>query len=68
MKDGELLECPMCGTDFAGSGCHSSCPLSRGCEMTRCPRCGYEFVGGGRIAGLLTKLFQRRTHDSRGNG
>jgi hypothetical protein len=65
VNDGGNLECPMCGTDFAAANCHSSCPLSRGCEMTRCPRCGYEFVGGGRIAGLLTKLFGRRNHDSR---
>jgi hypothetical protein len=67
MKDDDCLECPMCGTDFVAAGCHSSCPLSRGCEMTRGPRCGYEFVGSGRIAGLLTMLFRRRTHDSRDN-
>ena len=60
-------ECPMCGIDFVGAMCHSTCPLSGGCAMVRCPRCGYEFVSSGRVASLLTKLFGGRFHDSRPN-
>ncbi len=48
-------ECPLCSTDFAGTECRSSCPLSRGCEMVRCPRCGYEFVEDGRLAAMLRR-------------
>jgi hypothetical protein len=55
--------CPLCGIDFSGAACHSSCPLARGCAMVRCPRCGYEFVGRGRLAQLLSTLFQRRSDD-----
>lgn len=60
--------CPMCSTDFEAESCHGSCPFSSGCGMSRCPRCGYEFVGSGRVASILQRLFQGRSHDSRSNG
>ena len=49
-------ECPLCGIDFEGATCHSSCPMSRGCDMVRCPRCGYEFVESGRILDMLRRF------------
>lgn len=52
-------ECPLCGTDFEGAECHSSCPMSRGCAMVRCPHCGYEFVESGRIADMLRRWIRR---------
>ena len=52
-------ECPLCGTDFAGAVCHSSCPMSKGCAMVRCPRCGYEFVESGRLLDMLRRWIRR---------
>lgn len=52
-------ECPLCGTDFTGSECHSSCPMAKGCTMVRCPRCAYEFVESGRIADMLRRWIRR---------
>src|ERR1700740_2003002 len=52
-------ECPLCGTDFTGAECHSSCPMSKGCTMVRCPRCAYEFVESGRIADMLRRWIRR---------
>lgn len=52
-------ECPLCGTDFAGENCHSSCPMTRGCSMIRCPRCGYEFVESGRFVDMLRRWVRR---------
>jgi len=52
-------ECPLCGTDFAGENCHSSCPMARGCSMIRCPRCGYEFVESGRFIDMLRRWIRR---------
>ena len=52
-------ECPLCGTDFEGAECHSSCPMARGCAMVRCPHCGYEFVESGRIADMLKRWIRR---------
>ena len=52
-------ECPLCGTDFEGAACHSTCPMSRGCAMVRCPRCGYEFVESGRILDMLRRWIRR---------
>lgn len=52
-------ECPLCGTDFEGAECHSTCPMSRGCTMVRCPRCGYEFVESGRFADMLRRWIRR---------
>jgi len=48
-------ECPLCGTDFEGTNCHTSCPMSNGCAMVRCPRCGYEFVESGKFADMLRR-------------
>ena len=52
-------ECPLCGTDFDGAQCHSSCPMSRGCLMVRCPHCGYEFVESGRFTDMLRRWIRR---------
>lgn len=52
-------ECPLCGTDFDGAQCHSSCPMSRGCTMVRCPHCGYEFVESGRFTDMLRRWIRR---------
>lgn len=52
-------ECPLCGLDFQGAECHSSCPLARGCKMVRCPRCSYEFVESGRFADMLRRWIRR---------
>ncbi|HEY6842921.1 MAG TPA: FeoA family protein [Thermoanaerobaculia bacterium] len=52
-------ECPLCGTDFTGAECHSSCPMAKGCTMVRCPRCSYEFVESGRIADMLRRWIRR---------
>lgn len=52
-------ECPLCGTDFEGAQCHSTCPMSRGCTMVRCPHCGYEFVESGRFTDMLRRWIRR---------
>jgi len=52
-------ECPLCGTDFEGTNCHTSCPMSNGCAMVRCPRCGYEFVESGKFADMLRRWIRR---------
>lgn len=52
-------ECPLCGTDFEGEECHSSCPMAHGCMMVRCPHCGYEFVESGRIVDMLRRWVRR---------
>ena len=59
MKTDRHYECPLCGTDFTGAECHSSCPVSRGCEMVRCPRCRYEFVESGRLTDMLLRWIRR---------
>ncbi len=55
----KTYECPLCNTDFEGAACHSSCPMSRGCDMVRCPRCGYEFVESGRFLDMLRRWIRR---------
>ena len=55
----KTYECPLCSTDFEGAACHSTCPMSRGCDMVRCPRCGYEFVESGRILDMLRRWIRR---------
>ncbi len=66
------MDCPLCGLDFEGVACHSSCPMSHGCEMVRCPRCGYEFVEEGWIVKKLRRLAaaieKARNHDSSAHG
>lgn len=52
-------ECPLCGIDFTGAECHSSCPMARGCAMIRCPRCDYEFVESGRFLDMLRRWIRR---------
>ncbi|HUR80196.1 MAG TPA: FeoA family protein [Thermoanaerobaculia bacterium] len=52
-------ECPLCGTDFTGTACHSSCPMSHGCTMVRCPHCGYEFVESGKFTDMLLRWIRR---------
>jgi Fe2+ transport system protein FeoA len=52
-------ECPLCGLDFTGAECHSSCPMARGCAMIRCPRCNYEFVESGRFLDMLRRWVRR---------
>jgi len=52
-------ECPLCGLDFTGAECHSSCPMARGCAMIRCPRCNYEFVESGRFLDMLRRWIRR---------
>ncbi len=52
-------ECPLCGTDFTGAACHSSCPMSKGCTMVRCPHCGYEFVESGKFTDMLLRWIRR---------
>jgi Fe2+ transport system protein FeoA len=59
-------ECPLCGTDFTGAECRSSCPMSRGCTMVRCPHCAYEFVESGRIADMLRRWIRRAPKCSAG--
>lgn len=59
MSDTRAFECPLCGTDFTGAECHSSCPMSRGCTMVRCPHCAYEFVESGRFADMLRRWIRR---------
>ena len=59
MSGGRAYECPLCGTDFAGAECRSSCPMSRGCAMVRCPRCGYEFVESGKFVDMLLRWIRR---------
>lgn len=53
--------CPLCSADFGGNGesCHSSCPMSRGCNMIKCPRCNYEFVEDSAIVNFVRRLFGR---------
>ena len=55
----KTYECPLCNTDFEGATCHSSCPMSNGCDMVRCPRCGYEFVESGRVLDMLRRWIRR---------
>ena len=52
-------DCPLCGIDFEGATCHSSCPMSHGCAMVRCPRCGYEFVESGKFTDMLRRWIRR---------
>lgn len=59
MSDDRAYECPLCGTDFTGAECHSSCPMSRGCTMVRCPHCGYEFVESGKFTDMLRRWIRR---------
>ncbi len=59
MIDLRTYECPLCGTDFTGAECHSSCPISRGCRMVRCPYCAYEFVESGRFTDMLRRWIRR---------
>jgi Fe2+ transport system protein FeoA len=59
MSDDRTYECPLCGTDFTGAECHSSCPMSRGCTMVRCPHCGYEFVESGKFTDMLRRWIRR---------
>jgi hypothetical protein len=58
MKSEEQHDCPLCGLDFAGAACHSTCPFSKGCEMVRCPRCAYEFVEKGFVVSMIRRLFR----------
>ena len=50
--------CPLCSNAFGSDGeaCHSSCPMSKGCNMIKCPRCNYEFVEDSSIVNLFRKL------------
>ena len=59
MNDERAYDCPLCGTDFSGAKCHSSCPMSSGCSMVRCPHCGYEFVESGRFVDMLLRWIRR---------
>ncbi|HEY3052768.1 MAG TPA: FeoA family protein [Thermoanaerobaculia bacterium] len=59
MNEERTYECPLCGTDFEGARCHSSCPISRGCTMVRCPHCSYEFVESGRFTDMLRRWIRR---------
>jgi Fe2+ transport system protein FeoA len=59
MSGERTYDCPLCGTDFHGAECHSSCPMSRGCAMVRCPHCGYEFVESGRFVDMLLRWVRR---------
>ena len=59
MNETKTHECPLCGLDFAGEECHSSCPMARGCAMIRCPRCNYEFVESGRFLDMLRRWVRR---------
>ena len=59
MNDARSYECPLCGTDFDGAQCHSTCPMSSGCTMVRCPHCNYEFVESGRFTDMLLRWIRR---------
>jgi Fe2+ transport system protein FeoA len=59
MSNERAYECPLCGTDFTGALCHSSCPMSSGCAMVRCPHCSYEFVESGRFVDMLLRWIRR---------
>lgn len=59
MNSDRKYECPLCGTDFTGAECHTSCALARGCTMVRCPHCAYEFVESGRITDMLRRWIRR---------
>lgn len=40
------MRCALCGYAFDSMAlaCHSSCPLSAGCNIVCCPNCGYQTV------------------------
>lgn len=57
-REEEQHTCPLCGLDFAGAECHSTCPFARGCKMIRCPRCEYEYVETGFMVSLVRRLFR----------
>lgn len=61
-------ECPLCGTDFTGAECRSSCPMARGCSMVRCPRCSYEFVESGRFVDMLLRWIRRAPAEACASG
>jgi hypothetical protein len=54
----------MCGLEFEGAECHSSCPFALGCNMIRCPRCDYEFVETGLLVSLLRRFMPDRKGSS----
>ena len=56
------FDCPLCGLEFEGTHCHSSCPFSKGCAMVACPRCGYEFVQDGPIARFIRRFIAKEPH------
>jgi hypothetical protein len=57
MSDGDRnFECPLCGLEFLGAVCRTSCVFASGCGMVRCPACGYEFVESGMIVRFLRRI------------
>lgn len=54
------MRCALCGYEFDSTAlaCHSSCPLSAGCNIVCCPNCGYQTVDERRsgTVNLLLKL------------
>lgn len=58
------MRCAMCGYEFDATalGCHTSCPLSKGCAVVCCPRCGYSTVNPARsrLGEWASRLFGSR--------
>ena len=60
-------QCPLCGFTFDATAltCHTSCPLSKGCNIVCCPNCGYQVPDEDRmrVAGSLKRAW--KTHLSK---
>lgn len=58
------MRCAMCGYEFDATalGCHTSCPLSKGCAVVCCPRCGYSTINPARshLSEWAARLFGPR--------
>lgn len=62
------LICPLCGIDFAGANCHTSCPLADDCKLVRCPACGYEFVSESTFATEFVHWLRRKVRQRCSSG
>lgn len=69
MSEFREYNCPLCSNTFGGNGekCHSSCPMSKGCNMIKCPRCNYEFVEDSSIVNMFRKLFKKKEQAQAGS-
>lgn len=57
-------KCPLCGFAFdpTGLACHTSCPMSKGCNLICCPNCGYQIPDENRmgLSGALKRALEDR--------